>query len=251
MKKITATLVVAGVAAVASAQTSVYYLSDGEYNRLNAYQGGVQQWDQPQAFGFEAPLAIVGSEIRTVRSFGGQTGGQYDLNGNFMGATYTNITGEWHWDSTSDNTSNYLVGQHTGNVYATDTSYQNPVVLFTIGSGDALGITYDPTNNSLWIADWTGGRVTNYGMDGTELSSFNSGLDSQAALALDPADGTLWMIEWGLQTAYQWDKAGNSLGSFFDAGMTGNPLGGEFMIPAPGSLALLGLGGLLAARRRR
>lgn len=251
--KIVSYLVVAGVASAACAQTSVYYLSDSDNDRLNAYQNQTQLWDQPQQFGDEYPLAVVSDAegFRTVGTNSGQVGGRYDTGGNYTGPSYTNRTNETHWDSTSNRrTNNYLVGWGTNNVYATDTDFENPVFLFSINSGDALGITYDPMNDSLWIADFSGGLVTNYDLAGNVLSSFNSGLTNQGALALDWADDTLWQIEWLTQTAYQWDKAGNLLQSFFDPNMTPNPLGAEMAIPAPGVLALLGVGGLFAGRRR-
>ena len=249
-------LVVAGVAAAACAQTSVYYLSDPENNRLNAYQNQTQLWDQPQQYGYESPIAVVSNAegFRTAGYTLGQVGGRYNTFGDYIGPSYTTRTQNTHWDSTSNrSTNNYLVGWRTDkrDVYATDTDFENPVVLFSIDSGDALGITYDPTNDSLWIADFSGGLVTNYDLAGNVLSSFNSGLANQGALALDWADDTLWQVEWLTQTVYQWDKAGNLLQSYFDPNMTPNPLGGEMAIPAPGVLALLGVGGLFAGRRRR
>ena len=37
----------------------------------------------------------------------------------------------------------------------------------TLGPGQHLGITYDPFNNSLWIADWNRSLIIDYALDGT------------------------------------------------------------------------------------
>ena len=65
--KIMTVLAVASVATAANAQTSILYLTDHQSHRIQAYQGGVQLWDQPIAYGLnEAPIAVVDNTIRTI-----------------------------------------------------------------------------------------------------------------------------------------------------------------------------------------
>jgi hypothetical protein len=239
------------VGAYAAGPVSEYYLASGDQGRVDVVQGlNINRtWGMND---FEYPIAVN----TTVRTFGatiGTRGSEYTLGGSFTGTTYPNTYGTF-WDSTTDGQHNYLIDWNNGDVLQTDSSYQNPKLLFNSGGGgNYLGITWDPTNNSLWIAQWGGQRVENRTLGGTLLSSFNTGITvAQAALALDHADGTLWLVEWTQQGWFrQYDKNGNQLQRVNIAGLNGvNPLGGEFQLPEPGTLGLLGLAGLLFLRRR-
>jgi hypothetical protein len=144
-------------------------------------------------------------------------------------------------------------------VYQTDASWANPITLFNLGSGGFLGITYDPTNSSLWISNFSGSSVVaDYSLAGTLLSSFTPSLTDVTSLAMDYADDTLWM---GSQTTegtfYQYSQLGVQLSSVTYAALEDqNTLGGEFAIgavPEPATLGMLGmaLGALFAVRRVR
>jgi hypothetical protein len=177
-------------------------------------------------------------------------------------------------DGTSDGTRNYTVDQINANVIATDLNWQNPSVLFSLpGSGrDYIGVAYDPRNNSLWISGYETDVIADYSLNGTLLSSFNTGLPispyitgayGAQALAFDPADSTLWFAYSGFNTLYQYSTSGvflqsgipNGLPTYFNTG--GNDAG-DFAepvpsVPEPTSFALLGSGliGLTMMRRRK
>ena len=197
----------------------------------------------------EIPIA-VSSDIRTTGFVPGASGGQYTLGGTATGTSYP-YPGIEAYDSTSDGTSNYLVDYKNGGVYRTDRDYQNPTLLFSLAPG-YLAITYDRSNNSLWIAGWYASTtVSNYSMSGVLLSSFDTGSSDIGALALDPADQTLWMV---LNTAsgnlQQHSKSGKHLstGSFVNY-----TLGGEFdlgsTVPEPSTLLMSGVAALGMAVR--
>ncbi len=257
MSRLPAVFLASAVSAAAYADlltgpVSEYYLVSGDQRRVDVVQGGNinRTWTTPD---FEYPVAVANT-VRTLGARNRNIGREYTLAGNATGNTYPNHLGDMFWDSTTDGQSNYLVSWSNDDVIRTDADYTNPVVLFNLGGGpeDGLGITYDPTNNSLWIADFKGGSVENRALDGTLLSAFNTGISDQAALALDHADGTLWIVEWTQNGDFrQFSKAGALLSTQHYGGLVGvNPLGGEFQIPEPTTLCLLLTGGLFGFRRR-
>lgn len=249
-----ATLAIAGVFACSAeagvGPVSEYYLVSGDQDQIDVVQGLniINTW--AMAYGFEYAVA-VDSTVRTLAANGG-LGGEYSLAGVPTGNTYP-WPGFTTWDSTTDGEHNYLVSWGGNEVYVTNADYSAPSVMYSLPANDWLGITYDPTNNSLWLAAHSGGDVINVDMGGNILSAFNTGLGNQAALALDHADGSLWLVEWTQNgDFYQFDKSGNLLSTAHYAGLVGvNPLGGEFAIPGPAALPLLAAGGLFATRRRR
>ncbi len=115
-----------------------------------------------------------------------------------------------------------------------------------------LGITYDKTNNSLWISGWGNTIVTDYSLSGTVISSFDTGHNENGALAMDPATHTLWLVD---------DENTFSLEQYSTAGVllstgpyVGYSLGGEFDMgaaptPEPGTLIMFGSGILGLAGR--
>jgi len=185
--------------------------------------------------GFDYPIA-VDSTIRTTGGVEGSAGGEYDLAGNFLGSTYTRGADGFSAtiDGTTDGTYNYTASHTTGDVIRFDSAWSNPVILFNTGRiGDTGGITYDPTDDTLWITGFGTDVVEHYAMDGTWLSSFATGLGSGpiGVLALDHADGTLWLnLQGGNQhTFHQFSKAGVFLSSETYVTLSGhNILGGEF-----------------------
>lgn len=247
----TAVLLAAGPATVATAgigPTSTYYVLDGENFQMAAFDSEGLDWLVPTAYGESEFSIAVNGAIRTMGSF--DDGGLYDLAGVPQGTIYPNA-GFRSFDSTTDGDSNYLVSFDDFAVYRTDADYSNPVRMFQVNFRD-LGITYDPRDESLWIASFDeGGDVTHYDLSGNVLGGFNTGLERQSAVALDHADGTLWVFDGTSGDRFlQWDTSGNFLGEY-NSGAEGNWLGGEFNLPAPGALALFGLAGLATNRRRR
>lgn len=251
LRKIAVLGLALGAATAFAGPLSDYYLVSGDQFRVDVVNGSshVNSWATPD---FEYPVA-VNSTVRTLGANLGGTGREYSLGGVATGPVYTNVVGT-SYDSTTDGKHNYLISWDTGDVIQTDPDYSNPVTLFNSGGpGNYLGITYDPTNNSLWLAQFGGGTVENRTLGGGFISAFNTGISLQAALALDHADGSLWLVEWTQNGDFrQYDKSGNPLDTeHYDALIGVNPLGGEFALPEPATLALLTIGGLFLSRRRR
>jgi hypothetical protein len=124
-----------------------------------------------------------------------------------------------------------------------------------------MGITYDSTNDSLWVSGWLDSTVRNYTMSGTLLSTFSTGHGFNAALALDPADGTLWLRNHEANRFEQYSTTGTLL-SIQNYALPGAAFGGEFAfpggvqaVPEPASLTMLGIGAFgmigFAWRRRK
>ena len=119
-------------------------------------------------------------------------------------------------------------------------------------------MTYDPTNNSLWISgigDWD--VIADFSLTGTLLSSFSTGMRGRYALAFDPADATLWFNNSNL--LYQYSTSGVLLQSGTPSGLPdADFLAGEFAeapaVPIPAALPLFASGlGVMAwwARQKK
>jgi hypothetical protein len=240
----------------------------------------------------ESPIAVMDT-IRTS-SQTGAPGAEYTLSGNFTGKTYP---GYWeHYDGTTDGNYNYSVDYY-GNVYrytrnwtipgiTSNPNYPNPDILFqTSWKTYSTGITYDPSNNSLWFSAYAGSTIENRSMTGTLLSSFilkdefGNNLSSPTFLAMDYADGTLWTASRIGNALYQYSRTGyllsyqividptngGELKNLGDPALNGQMYGGLFFgaefqypqstVPIPGAIWLLGTGllglGAVGWRRKR
>ena len=208
----------------------------------------------------EWPIAVYG-DVRTAGYNASNDGGFYDLTvqaspfvhytlPSFMRAIY---------DSTSDGTHNYMVDFATNTVYQTARDYTNASILFQLNTGANRwsGITYDPTNQSLWLVAHESNVMADYSLNGKLLSSFNVQTSTNGPLAFDPADHTLWLINYGTKNLEQYSTSGQFFG--IDPGYWG--IGAEFNLesiglsptPEPGSLILFGSGvvGLAGLVRRK
>jgi PEP-CTERM motif len=248
------------VALTAAAQTgpkSPLYLTYTQAGNL--YDIAVVQGNTittfPEAYnpGVEVPIAVFGDVRTTGYVSNSALGGQYSLGGTPTGTTYTlpGAIAGGAYDSTSDGSHNYLVDYLDGGVYQTARDFSNPVLLFGSSAG-LLGITYDRSNNSLWITPFEGSTVTDYSLSGTVLSTFTIAGITPGGLAWDPADGTLWMAEGYSGDLVQYSTAGVLLSTGPYVGYT---LGGEFNLatPEPGTVIMFGSGmlGLAGVVRRK
>jgi hypothetical protein len=258
-------LFVSGGQALAAGPISPLYLTAGVQGSNWVIQGSsaIQYLQQhPDNFG-EYPIA-VGTTVRTLHCLQDSPGfgSEYTLNGAYTGVDYAglgSITG--FYDGTRDASHNYSVDYRDGKVYRMGLDWSNPVMLFDTGFGayNALGITYDPANNSLWVSQWTSGTVVDFSLNGSSLTSFSTPFASITCLALDHADNTLWMGTQGQQgTFYQYSRIGTNLGSqVYPDLVSQNTLGGEFAFaaPEPSTVALLAAGAaglaMLTWRRKR
>jgi hypothetical protein len=242
---------------------STYYLTAGVSSTVYIVQNGQVTASFPtvtvsSGSNYEYPIAVYGSTFRTTNGVSGFGNGyEYTLNGTPTGASYSLPSPiSAAYDSTTDGTHNYLVDYGAGTVYQTDTDYTNPVALFGGLGGDAfLGITYDTTNNSLWVSGWTTNQVSDYALNGTLLSTFSATAlsSSISGFALDPASGTFWMESQSSGVFLEYSKTGVLLQTVTIPSLVGvNILGGEFStVPEPAPLALLSLGVVVLAGWRR
>jgi len=256
-------LTFAVVAYAGPGPTSPLYLTFNSvhgYSNIIVVQGNTIINTFPEAYGapYEIPIAVSGDVRTTGYEYPVQTGGQYTLAGTPTGTTYVlpSVLGpDGAYDSTSDGSHNYLVDYNNGTVYQTARDFTNPVALFTVNAYNA-GITYDTVNHSLWISNWYNAvAVVDYSLNGTVLSSFDTGHYSNGALAFDPADHTLWLVNSDSGYLEQYSTGGSLLSIGPQVGYTH---GGEFDLggtptPEPGTLVMLGSGvlGLAGLLRRK
>lgn len=250
--------VLCAAATLAEAQSSPLYIQDQGAGRMYKVQNGsvVGNWATSSN---EACLAVTPSEIRTVGYFQGGQGYEYDLNGNPTGPSYT---GAWNYtfEGTTDGLNNNYTCQYAGGgmVYSYDRTWQNPQPVASLGQEQFFGISYDSSNGSFWgsTISNTPGIVRNVDANGNILHQWNIPTTDHTLLAYDPGTDTVWsMSRSDGNNLRQWDKNGNQLQLIQVSGWSqSNILGMEFAIgkvPAPGAAGLLGIGGLVAARRRR
>jgi uncharacterized protein YjiK len=119
------------------------------------------------------------------------------------------------------------------------------------------GITYDSTDQTLWISYIGSQDLQKYSMKGALLKSIDAVYAENAALAFDPSDGTLWVVNGHTGYLEQFSTSGQALG---EGPYVGPTYGAEFNLattfvptPEPGSLALFGSGilGLAGFVRRK
>src|SRR5437016_1857914 len=160
------TLAIAG-GAFANGPTSKLYLTAGANNMSWVVQGPsvVNSWTQHN--GNEYPIAVVLS-VRTLGDSTGTNGAEYTLGGSFTGTNYPFpfTAGVNVYDGATDTNNNCTVDYSSGNVYVTNANWANPAFLFATATG-YLGITYDPTDNTLWLANFNGTTVEHRSLFGT------------------------------------------------------------------------------------
>lgn len=248
-------------AGLALAQSSNYYVTDGTAGAgmTHVWQGGVEVFNYHWAANGEMPIVVAdfGSGVRIRQavgqplSGGAEQGDEYLPNGTPTGFHNTwnsgdpaNITG---YDAGFDGSSIFMVdwgGNTNGGVYRYNNNYGGRTFMFMAHPGD-LGITYDSGTNTIWTGGYSSGLVQQWSLSGTPMASFSA--SGANALAYDSSNGSLWMSDGSNLLNY--DLNGNLLG-LVNSNMY--VLGGEMMaVPEPATLAILGLGILAVARRRR
>lgn len=230
LKRFGGGVIAASLVSTAWAQTSEYFLMTGDQARFHVVQNGalLRSWGPAAGTAnYQYPITVRDT-IRTTGASVGEIGAEYDFNGNDLGARYPHPAGTNRgWDGATDGQFNYTLDT-SGNVSRFGLDWQNPVLLFS--AGDFGGITYDPSNDSLWVCRWSSSTVTNYSKAGAILSTFSTGHTQNMALAMDYADGTLWLHNRNtMGTFEQYSRTGQLLNSVAVPNMnTQNTLGGEF-----------------------
>jgi hypothetical protein len=226
-------------------------------------------------------IAVSNGTIRTSGDRLTGEGAEYLLNGTPTGNFSAAVEQYNILDGTSDGTYNYGVCyRNIGDncpfadgalVYRFDADWSDPFFLFEAEENWSMGITFDPTNNSLWISDFNdgagrpgagAGRLINYNMDGDILTEFDiPALEGRRGLAMDYGDDTLWLSTNNSAGAGQsLTQLSRSTGAVLDTylftglefhqGMEANF--GSAVVPIPGAVWLFGSAlGLLGWSRRK
>lgn len=232
-----------------------YFLADGDSNVLVEIQG-TSVVNEYSTFSLGYPIAVRDSIWLGHRDDVGAT--EYDLSGNATGST--SVGGNAFsqlLDGASGVGVNYGVECCGGinSVTIANSDWSNQQILFNLSQGGS-GISYDPISDSLFISTF-GSTVFNYDLSGNLINSFNL-TGSLAALAYEGASDSFWAFDRISAGMVQFDRAGNTLDSFVVSGLVNrNYWGGEIAfgsvdVPEPSTLAILSLGILgLAGRRKK
>ena len=284
------------MAAPINGPIGTYYITDGG----NAQNPGIIYAIKDHATGStnmndqanqsEYPIAVNGQEVHTTGFGNTFSGSAYTgvaaLTLTPTAAFYPGSTDARMTDGTTDGTHNYgvtygaLGGTEGAKVFQFNTNWGNKQLLFNIPDiqvqGDKNfwnGITYDPTNNSLWMSNLDRNVVADFDLTGNLIANslFSTAADTTMyALALD-VDHTLWMTgnpsSGGSFSLYHYQTNGAFIGSFLSNPALISPIGGEIGLacapdaccatpthpcPEPGTLGLFGIGllGLIGRKRR-
>ena len=257
--------------------TSRLYLASISDRSLFVLQGAdVVARTQTYCNHCEVPIAVAG-DVRTASSnggFGGLYGTDLSKTGTTYASTVPNGSNLRFSDGATDGHHNFAIGRDVSDprgpttIFSFDRDWSGQSTLFNLNSTTrAIGITYDPSNNSFWLLgqvfDDVGGVhdvLQDYSMQGALLSEFST-LENGRSLAMDYADGTLWAVRGNAGYFDQYDKSGALLQTVsYDPilGFQGGNIGAEFdlgatsTVPEPAGLVWLGLGllGMLTARRK-
>ncbi len=243
---------------LALGQANPLYMVSWDTNDVIVIQNGMII-NQFTTSGLETGLAIQDT-IKMVGRGSGQNGAEYALDGTPLGGgPYFNPGFVDLYDGTTNGVNNWAIAHNDFDtnfaVVVGDADWNNLQVAF-VPTRRSSGITYDASTDTLWIANNLGGfnGLQQYDLNGDLLADFELPFISGAGygLAWDPGDDTLWMTgAFGSVDAYQLDKSGNILQELDFPEITRNWISAEILIPAPGTLVLLGAAGLLGLRRRR
>lgn len=253
MNRIMAAFAVAGLAAGVSAQTQPYYITDGDANTMFIVQGGSLQATKA-TYNLGYPIAVRNTIWLGHRDDAGAF--EYDLFGDATGGSSAGGNGfSQLLDGTAGIANNYGIEccGGTNSVTIADPDWSNQKVLFNLpGGSEGVGIAYATSTGTLFTMEYFSMTVTEYDLNGNPLNSWNYANQSETALAYEASTNTLWTAQNSSNLIRQYALDGTPLQTITVAGLGnfGNVWGGEMQIPAPGSLALLALGGLMLRRRR-
>jgi hypothetical protein len=241
---------------VAAAQSSPYYITDGNGPTMWIVQNGAIQSTVPV---FTDAYAIAVRNTVLLESFLEGGAREYTLAGAPTGNTFPGGgTYQQLLDGTTDGVQyNYTIAwdYSPGDgdpVLRYDLNWQTPTVLFSLPSPKhASSITYDTSTGHLFIAFDDDGVIREFNLAGNQLGSFDTGLGSVwiTGLAYEAATDSLWFKINGGGTIYNFSKSGTQRAAIDVTGLAGhNDYGGEMRAQLPpGNVPTLSFGGLLAA----
>jgi hypothetical protein len=218
------------------AQTSELYLTSYSTNDAFVVKNGQILRQFSRTAPNDGPALVVQGTVKMYGQYGGSIGREYDYNGGLLAGSYVNAGFVDCYDGATDGTRNWTISHNDFSnnfaVIAGDSNWGNMQVAF-VPTRRSSGITFDPTDNTLWITNNAGGcdGIQHYTTSGTLLGEFFFPFISGGGygIALDPADQTLWVPgAFGTATQlYQFSKAGVLLQTLTVPGLT-NTLGAEF-----------------------
>jgi len=242
MPRLLHTLALASLASSAAAQVSELYLTAHGSTETFVVQNGqiVRQFQRTSTV--DGPALVVGQTVKLYGQVAGAVGREYDLNGGLLAGAYVNAGFVDCYDGATDGARNWTISHNDfSNNFAAlvaGANWGSAQVAF-VPARRSSGITYDPTDDTLWVTNNVGGsdRVQHYATGGALLGEFPVGLQSGGGygLALDYADQTLW-IPGAFGTVgqlHQYSKAGALLQLVHVPGLAVNVVGAEFRFGAP------------------
>ena len=224
---------VLGLAQLATAQSSPYYITNGDGSAMYIVQNGTLQ-ATVTTYALAYPLAVGSTIILGQRDDAG--GREYTLAGVPTGNTWTgNGTYSQILDGTTDGTQyNYgvLCCTTPTAVIRTNLHWQNSSVLFNLpGNQSGWGVAFDTTTHHLFVS-LDDNSIREFDLTGAQLSSFTPAVEGPlVGLAYEQATDTLWGKLNGGGTLYQYSKTGTLLNTVVVPGLSpGNDYGGEMAI---------------------
>ncbi len=152
------------------------------------------------------------------------------------------------WDSTTDTLYAAQFSGGTG-LYTLDQADGTPTTVNAGMSNGIGGLMYDGSRDMLIGSNDGGGDLYDIDRsDGTQTLLFDGPFVNDSGLTHDTVNDLYWGIDWS-GVLFNYDPNNGYARTDVMTGLGAHD--GLAYIPAPGSLALLGLGGLFAARRRR
>ena len=225
-------LLFSGFAGIASAQTDVLYLTDGDANDIKAIQNGVIIDQNLEVGGIRRYRVAVRDTIWLGDMDQGEN---IELDLSLDPTGNTSATGVDIFEGTdgaTDGTYNYTVESFadSAGVYQFNSDWSGGTYLFTVTGSDIAGITFDPVSGTLWISDKS--SIYNYSMAGALLGSF-AHVGGYGSLAYEASTDTLWYASNDGSTLLQYAK-GSQLLNTLNVAFGGNVWGAE-MNPDPGT----------------
>jgi hypothetical protein len=227
---------------------SKYYMVSWQNQGMQVIQGNsvIQSW---ASGGLNELPVVVDGTIKTYAYYqNGSYGKEYTLDGVATGTNYSIMNTDLYCiDATTDGNYIYTTGNNTQKVYRFNKDWTNPQLIFTVSEvGRILGITYDPTDNTLWFSGYDNNTMSHYDLNGNILGTFTVADNHTGGLALDHADGTLWYYGYDSHQLHQYSKSGTLLQRSDITGLGTRLWGGEFdysiVVPEPSNFICIFLG---------
>ena len=251
-------------AGVAAAQTTPYFVTDGDSNTAWRIQGGTATSFAVPALHY--PLAVRSTVLTHHRDDNGSA--EFSLAG-VPGATTAgpSVVGGQQLDGAATSTNNYAVIYNTRQIIRSNPDWSGPTVLFTLPPGNSpMAITADSNGDLLIVPDFGSNVIQRYNSAGTLLGSITTTAGELCCLAYEVATDSLWAVDRNTDTVMQINKTtGATISSFNPPGFApGNQFGGEMAAaPPPATVptlsewamilltGLMAIGGLWLVQRRR